>query len=156
MGVGAVREILKTPRYVERIDTVVLVDSMYAGYDNPGSPSRRPWAEHVASLVDFTRLAAQGKKRVLITYSSILQGTYASTGECARAVVEAIEDSISPVESGVASQSTPEGNMPLIERFDRRGLHVWGYAGDNAQAHMAHARSLADFWLALESVKRQN
>ena len=39
---------------------------------------------------------------------------------------------------------------PMKFRFDQRGLHVWGYGGDDAKAHMAMARTLAGYWRAVE------
>lgn len=149
-GYGAVREIIKTPEYVDLIESILLMDSMYAGYDDPESVERRPEPQHVDSFIDFAKLAVRGKKTFLISYSSIVPGTYASTEECARAVVEAVGGTMTPVAPGSHPSALPSLDFPLIARYDRGGLHVWGYAGDDANAHMTHARALADFWKALE------
>ena len=52
----------------------------------------------------------------------------------------------------VAANSTPaasDKDFPLLRRADAGNLHVWGYGGTNAQAHMTHVRHAADIWKAL-------
>jgi hypothetical protein len=52
----------------------------------------------------------------------------------------------------VATNTLPASNdpdFPLLARADVRGLHIWSYGGTDAQAHMTHARHLADVWQAL-------
>ncbi len=149
-GYGAVREILKEPRYVNRIQTVLLADSLYAGYADSNGAARQPVYRHIASFVEFARLAVDGKKRFLITYSSVVPGTYASTEECARAIVEALGGEITPFPSENSSSISADLSYPIVARYDCGGFHVWGYAGDDAKAHLAHVRSIADFWTALE------
>jgi len=148
-GYGAVREILRDPRHVQRIRTILLADSLYAGYVDPADPKRRPVYGHIAPFVEFARLAVKGEKRFLITYSGVVPGTYASTEECARAIVEKIGGKIKPATRPVHRTLSQDSKYPLVGCYDRGGLHVWGYAGDDAKAHLAHVRALADFWTAL-------
>lgn len=147
-GYGAVREILKNPDYVEKIRSVVLADSMYASYIEPGV-DHRPLPEQMVSFIEYARLAVKGEKTFVVAYSSVHPGNYASTAECAAALVEALGGRLKPVAAGSLDASAPALDYPLIARYDRRGLHVWGYACDDPKAHMAQARALADFWLAL-------
>jgi hypothetical protein len=39
----------------------------------------------------------------------------------------------------------------LLYRADIGHLHLWGYGGEDAQAHMTHVRHLADVWKALDA-----
>ena len=47
--------------------------------------------------------------------------------------------------------STLDPQFPLQTRADLRGFHVWGYGGSDAQAHMTHARHIADVWKELDT-----
>jgi hypothetical protein len=141
-----VREIIKTPEYVDLIDSIILADSMYAGFANPGTGDRSPKPEHVQSFIDFARLAVTGEKKFLIVYSSIVTKNYASAADCAQALVKSIGGKLKPVKPESLPCAAPELDYPLIARYDKGGLHVWGYGGDTPEAHMAPARTLADFW----------
>ena len=52
------------------------------------------------------------------------------------------------VRSGALPAST-DPQFPLQSRADLGNFHIWGYGGDDAQAHMTHARHMADVWRAL-------
>ena len=84
----AVREIIKTPAYVEHIRTIVLADSMYAGLET--NAVRRPPREHIDVWVPFARAAIKGEKTFVFTYSAVPTTTYASSSECAHALLAAL------------------------------------------------------------------
>src|SRR6185503_19284126 len=84
-GYGAVREIIKQPEYFARIRTIVLADSMYAGLET--NSVRKPLAEQIDVWVPFARAAIEGKKTFVFTYSAVPTSTYASSSECARALL---------------------------------------------------------------------
>jgi len=149
-GYGAVREILKSPEYVEMIDAVILADSMYAAFANPGTEDRTPREEHVSPFIDFARLAAKGNKIFIVAHASMVTKDYASPTDCARYLVSTLGESLEPVEPGSLPSSAPKLDYPLKTRFDAGGLHVWGYGGTDAKSHMAMARALADYWNSLE------
>ena len=145
-GYGAVREIIKQPDYVERIHAIVLADSMYAGLET--NSVRRPLREQIAVWLPFARAAIDRTKTFVFTYSSVPTITYASSFECAQALLSAL----GVPNKAVAPNSTPassDKDFPLLRRADAGNLHVWGYAGTNAQAHMTHPRHVADIWKAL-------
>lgn len=140
-GYGAVREILKVPSSVERIHRIVLADSMYAGLD---AATGDPVVADVESWVPFAKLAAEGKKEFVATHSQV-PTTYANTALTARWLAKQV--GLDWVE--VATPNDAE--FPLLRRADRGGLHLWGYAGTDAMAHMTHARHIADIWRALDA-----
>ena len=145
-GYGAVREILKQPQYLQRIRTIILADSMYAGLET--NVVRQPLREHIDVWAPFARAAIKGNKTFVITYSAVPTSNYASSSECARALLAALE--VTDIE--VAPNSSPaasDKDFPLLRRADEGSLHVWGYGGTNAQAHMTHPRHIADVWKAV-------
>lgn len=147
-GYGAVREILKSSEYVDLIDTIVLADSMYASFRS--DEDHRALPEHVESFVEFARLANEGRKTFLVVHASGLSPSYATTTECARAMLEEIGAEEEPVAPGSLPSADPSLEYRLISRYDHNSLHVWGYAGDTPEAHMAMARALADYWREID------
>ena len=145
-GYGAVREIIRHSKYFERIQAIVLGDSMYAALETNGV--RQPLREQIDVWVPFARAAMKGEKTFVFTYSAVPTESYASSSECARALLAALE----VPERAVPMNSTPaasDKNFPLLSRADARNLHVWGYGGTNAQAHMTHPRHIAEVWRAI-------
>jgi len=155
-GYGAIREIVKSPDYRERIKAIVLADSMYGSLEtNVVDPQsvRSPAKEHVDAWVPFARAAMSGSKTFVLSYSEVPTATYASSSECADALARRLDltPSVLPPKSEPA---TTDLEFPLLRRVDSGGLHLWGYGGTNAQAHMTHARHLADLWRAIEKGSR--
>jgi len=157
-GYAAVREILRTPEYVDLVSAVLLADSMYAAFENPGSRDRRPMAAHVEPFVKFARLAVEGRKVFVATHCQMVTPAFASTADTARYLVQQMGGELISVNSGPGAapagdgSTTPAGpEFPLVSRFDRGGLHVWGYAGTDERAHQAHLRGIGDFWRAIET-----
>ena len=150
-GYGAIREIVKSPAYRDRINAIVLADSIYAGFQTNGA--RTPDHEHIDPWIPFAQAARDGKKTFLITYSEVATANYASSSECAQAIVNNLGLSHLAV-SARSLDATKDPEFPLRRRTDVRGLHVWGYGGTNAQAHLTHARHLAELWQALQGEKQ--
>jgi len=150
-GYGAVRQILEDPLAFNLIKRVVLCDSMYGSLD-PNSQARIPANEHISCWKPLAESATRGEKTFCITYSQVPTPTYASSSECAAALVRMCGGDLRPVEKGTLS-ATLDADFPLLARFDKGHFHVWGYGGEDGQAHMTHARHLADVWMALDLVK---
>ncbi len=149
-GYGAVREILKQPEYFDRIRTIVLADSMYAALET--NAMRQALREHIDVWVPFARAAVKGEKTFVLTYSAVPTMSYASSSECAHALLIAlnVSDRAVPLHSSPAAS---DKDFPLLRRADEGNLHVWGYGGTNAQAHMTHPRHIADLWNALSTTR---
>ena len=152
-GYGAIREIVKSPAYTDRINAIVLADSMYGGFETNSGNVRVPAREHIDPWIPFAQAARDGKKTFLITYSDVPTSAYASSSECARALLK----NLGLTHSDVADNNldaTKDPEFPLLRRTDVAGLHVWGYGGTNAQAHLTHVRHLADLWRAIDTDRR--
>jgi hypothetical protein len=147
-GYGAVREIVKAPEYRQLIRRIVLCDSMYGSFA-PGSTTR-PAAEHIAPWVDFAKMAARGEKTFVLTHSQVPTSNYASSAQCAAALIDAV-GAAKVIEPRGAIAATLDPEFPMLTRTDLGHFHVWGYDGADAQAHLTHVRHLADVWKALDA-----
>ncbi len=150
-GYGAVRELLQTPSVFKMIRRVVLSDSMYAGFGPAAKKGVRPAPreDQIQVFVPFASEAVKGQKTFVFTHSEVPTPSYSSSAECAAALVKALglkSQSVRPGSTSAASD--PE--YPLRSCCDVGCLHIWGYAGEDAEAHMTHPRHLADVWLALD------
>jgi hypothetical protein len=142
-GYGAVRELVKSERYLRLMRRVVLCDSMYGSFE---AGTTRPAMEHIEPWVPLARAAMRGEKTLVLTYSQVPTASYASTAQCAHALASVVGVKIERV-----ATAAQQADYPLRERGDVGGFHVWGYEGSDAMAHMTHARRLADVWKALDA-----
>jgi hypothetical protein len=154
-GYGAVRELVKVARYVQLIHRIVLADSLYASFGTAtdGRPTLHPAPEHIEPWLAFCRLAARGSKTFVLTFSHVPTPAYASSSQCAAALAEIVGAKLERVPTG-AVEATNDPLFPLLTRADRGRFHLWGYGGSDAQAHMTHARHIADVWLALDAAEK--
>lgn len=153
-GYGAVREILRYPTYIKLVDTILLADSMYAAFANPGTDDRSPLPEHIAPFIGFAEGARKGEKIFVITFSSIQPDSFASTYDCARALVDSVGGSLETISETHRSDESKPLHYPPIYKYDEQGLHVWGYPGTDVRAHMAQARNLSEFWKVIDRFSR--
>lgn len=143
-GFGGVRELLKDPRSYDRIDALVLADSLYAGY--LGDPKdRKVDPALMTGFRRFARDAAEGKKSLLVTHSALVPDGYASTGETADDLIGSL--------SGTPETARFEWGPKLVatRRFERGRALIVGFSGTTGEDHMAHLRGIARLWKALPS-----
>lgn len=140
-GYGAVREILKDQRNVERIDALCMADSIYAGYVEPHE-NRQVNPEHMLPWRRFAAAAAQGRKRFILTHTDLVPGHYASTRE----VAEDLIAHVGAKREKVAGWHT--GSIEVRSMAGKNGFAVYGCPGDDGEAHMQHLRHLSQ-WLRL-------
>lgn len=127
-GYGAIQRILEQP-VAARIDTVILLDGLHAGYVDGHVDGRQ-----IASFIAFARAAASGQKLMFVSHSSIIPPGYASTTETAHWLVWSVGGKRMP-----ARRNSPEVmGLELISRFDRKDFHVRGYLGNDKMDHCAH------------------
>lgn len=151
-GYGAVRELVQQPAAFALIKRIVLSDSLYGSLAS-GADGRGPRVvarEHVECWLPFTRAALRGGKTFVLTFSQVPTASYASTAECAAALVGALGLRAVPVSPG-SLPATRVADFPLLNRCDAGRFHVWSYAGNDAAAHLTHPRHLAAVWRALEA-----
>ena len=137
-GFGGVRQLLRQREAFERIATLVMADSIYCGYAGPIA-ERRVDPELITGFTRYARLAAEGKRRMLVTHSAQVPEGYASTTETADFLIAAVGGRRGP-EVGVW-----EDGLAATGRFAQGGLEVVGFAGVEAKDHLQHLRSLGVF-----------
>jgi hypothetical protein len=138
---GAIREILKTPGSYARVDAVLLIDSMHAGYlgDKPGPLESKLDPADLEVWIPFARDAIAGHKRFVVRHSEIFPGTFASTTKTADYLLAQL---------GLTRRAVlrwgPMGMQQLSEVKAGRFL-LWGYAGNPAPDHVDKLQSLPAF-----------
>jgi len=142
-GFGGVRELLKNPEAFARIDTLVMADSIYAGFT--GDRARREVdPANMEGFVRFAREAVEGRKRMLVSHTELLTPNYASTAETADYLIKQLGGAREKV-----SEAWP-GELQLQSRFVKGKLKIYGFAGDAGPDHMKH---LFNVWQFLERIK---
>jgi hypothetical protein len=141
-GYGGVRSILRHPEHYDRVDALVLADSLHAGYAGDATaPRTADLPVDETDLDVFTRFAGDavsGRKRMWVTHSEVYPGTYASTTETADALLRRM---------GIGRRRVlREGpiGMQQLSEASRGGLRVSGFAGNSAPDHMDHVYALAE------------
>jgi hypothetical protein len=132
-GYGAVARILGRSFAEPRIEAVILLDSLHAGYSPDG---RSPAALQLAPFLAVAREAARGGPLFYLTHSEIPTSGYASTSETATFVAG---------ELGVAPAwvtPNPLDPLPLRRMVEGGRFFLRGYEGTDKAAHCAHLRLL--------------
>ncbi len=144
-GFGGLREILKVPDHVQRIDAIIMADSLYCGYQ--GDPDdHRVDPTLMAPFHRYADLAADGKKTFLLTHSSQVPEGYASTTETADDLI--IRTKASPV-----SEAIDWGLDWGPTRRVRKGrFEVLGFQGAGPDDHMRHLRQVQKVWVEAKAL----
>ncbi len=138
-GYGAVRAILRNNENFARVNNVLLLDGIHAGYSPEGVKLAEGGAVNAMDLDSFVRFAREavaGNKSFVLTHSEIFPGTYASTTECVDFVLTALD-----LKRRTELMNRPIG-MRQLSIFDAKGLHVRGYAGNTAPDHVDHLHTM--------------
>ena len=134
-GYGALAQILQQPLGRKLVDTVIVLDGMHAGYEGG-----RADANQLAPFIAFAQRAARGETLMFVSHSSIIPPGYASSTETASYLIHAL--------GGKPTAAKPRAGDPmgleLLRRFDQKGLHVRGYAGNDKMDHCAHIGLIRD------------
>lgn len=141
-GYGAIREILRDEESVRRVDGVILADSLHASYttgDKPGPVD----GVGLEPFLNFARLAAAGKKRMLVAHSEVFPGTYASTTETAGYLLEQLQIHRKPVLRWGAL------GMQQVSNARKGRFQLRGFAGNSAPDHVDHFHALFAWLKAL-------
>ena len=149
-GNGATRQILKTPESYARVNRVLEIDGMHAGYVNgaPGPLESQIVAADLQVWLQVARDAVKGKKTFLVTHSEIFPGTYASTTETADWLLAQLGLQRTPV-----LKWGPLGMQQLSEV--RRGKFLLlGFAGNSAPDHVDQLHSLPELLKRLDRLSR--
>lgn len=134
-GFGGVRELLKSPEHFDRIDGLVMADSIYCGYaGDPALHAVDP--DLMAGFRKFAVEAAAGRKTFVLTHSAQVPEGYASTTETADYLVKAVG----------ASPATPTDGLAPSRTLSRGRFLVLGFPGAEAADHVKHLRQISRFW----------
>jgi hypothetical protein len=131
-GCGALRELLRQPDSVSRVDRVIAIDGIHTDYvdGKPGPLDSRLETARLEPWLVFAREAVAGRKRLLVLHTEIFPGTFASTTEAADWLVR---------ELGLRRRAVARwGPMGTVLLSDTRAgrLRIQGYAGNSAPDHV--------------------
>ncbi len=141
-GYGAVRELLAQP-VADRITDLVLADSLYAGHVVASDGTRVPDPAQMAGFERWAVRAARGEVGMVVTFSELVPGDYASTGETADRLRAA-----AGLEWIRSPDIGPDGRWQLAAA-DQGRLRLRRTLGDTGDAHMEHLRRIAAAWRLL-------
>lgn len=156
-GFGAVREILKTPEYFDRIDAVYLVDSLYCGYVGDGTGEVQTGVVHPGLMQDFLRYAqasADGNKVMIVTHCDGPTPGYASTRETADYLLEKLKLEPQSDDLVLPTASKQVSEFRLYRKAERKGFSLFGSPGDNVADHVKHLQYMS-YWLPKLSLAKR-
>jgi hypothetical protein len=133
-GYGAVAQILG--RGDARVDAVVLLDSLYAGYVDARRSLDRA---RLAPFAGAARAALAGGPAFFLTHTEIATPGYGSTAEVASFLLAELGVSSSPVDE---APGLGAGAYPLRTAFEQGRLWIRGYGGADRDAHCAQLHLL--------------
>ena len=151
-GFGAVREILKTQDYFNRINGILMVDSLYCGYVGDGTDAVQEGVVHPGLMKDFLRFAqasVDDQKVMIITHCMEPTPGYASTRETADYLLDKLNLKAVPVNIVVELPPHADvvpGALRLHRKARRKGFSLCGSPGLGATDHVEHLRHMA-YWL---------
>ena len=126
-GYAAVRAILQTPSYFNRIDGMVLSDTIYASYTS--STDETPLYSQMVNFIQYAQDAAAGTKTLVLTHSQVATYGYAST-------VATTADILSYIPLSTTSiNETCLGGLPLNEIAHEGDFTEYGSPGSDAATH---------------------
>lgn len=137
-GCGAIRELLRQPEVYSRVDSILAIDGIHAGYRSgkPGPLESELETENLDIWKRFAADAIAGRKQLLITHSEIFPGTFASTTETADYLLRE-----TGLERQVVLKWGPVG-MQQLSHVRTGNFRVHGYAGNTAPDHVDQLHAL--------------
>lgn len=153
-GYGAPLALLNDSAAVDRIDALLVLDGIHTGF----VPERGRMVEvrGVEPFIRFAELAAEGRKLFLLTHSSIPTIEYCSSTESADAILEALGLAREPVDPSTsppapqfetAMRAFPRASPHWLQARSaahKETFHVYGYAGNDKPAHIAHLAQMSE------------
>jgi hypothetical protein len=115
----------------EGVDAFVIMDGLHGAWRHHAPREQKSSsldARFVAPEIELARRAQRGETLFVLTHSRINPGLYPSTYATAGSILD--ELGLKPV--SVDPGSDPYGQTSTV---DVKGLHVWGYRGNDVKAH---------------------
>lgn len=143
-GYGAVREILKSASYRNRISGILAADSLYASTAGDGTPLDSQMTDYKT----FATLAKNGQKTFLFTHSQVPTPGYESTEETGNELLQHLGLTATPVNSNGL------GTLNFYRRAESGKFKLWGASGADGDAHLEHLRYIGEFFDDLPLAKQ--
>ncbi len=152
-GYGALHSFMLDPDHLERVDAMLVLDGIHGGF-RPNT-ERGVDPSTIAPFLAFADKAVKGERLMAITHSAIPTALYTSSTEAADALLRAldverkeVEESRSPrpVKFKAAVQAFPITKRRWLRartEAHKGELHVFGYAGDTKEDHIAHLAQMS-------------
>ncbi len=123
---------------LDGLDAVVILDGLHGAW-KLGAPREQKSssldARFVKHELEALRRAQQGELIVVLTHSRVNPGVFPSTFATAASMLEELGLRPTAVEPG----EEPYGKTSTL---DVKGLHVWGFAGNDVKAHCSQLMQL--------------
>jgi hypothetical protein len=130
-GYAAVGQVLSNEWYYGKVDTVVLLDGLHASLIG-GKPEERA----ITIFERFAHDAVKGTKTMVVTHSSVVPPTYASTTQMTDLLIASIGAKRTLEEKKNAFGMTEWSHV------DVGNFHLRGFRGDGPRDHMDQLRLL--------------
>ncbi len=134
-GYGAVERLLTQPEPQRRVGSVILLDSLHAGFTDENLDEKR-----LVPFARFAEAAAKGQRFMFVSHSSIRTPGYASTTQTANYLTWKV--------GGQPTTTTPLPTDPMgldrITTYSQGNYHVRGFRGSGASDHCAHLGLMTD------------
>jgi hypothetical protein len=153
-GYGALLQILSSEPNIARIDALLVMEGLYAGYIDKQKKVVDPL--RIEPYVRFAKLAKDDKKLFVVTHSELQAEDYAGTKAVCDAILvqlkgerqKANSETDSPAKVELPSVAGLFGGKPPVSLAATSTAHlggfvVLGYAGDSAQHHIAHLAQMS-------------
>ena len=142
-GYSAPREILKTPAYYNRINDMILADSLYCSFTD--TTRRHLNEEQMAPFLHFAQDAAKGEKYFWFTQLYPPEKKYRdnTTTKTATYLIEHLHG------KRVSRYQVNKLGMTLLYSFETGNCHILGYAGMTNQDHFNHLYNLGEYYSKL-------
>lgn len=134
-GYAPLGKALEQDLIVARTDALFVLDGL-----NYGRP-RRPDKQALEPFANFARLAASGRKLMVVTHTSITP-PFASSADTAQYLIQTVKARRVKLNRELADDWTP------YYRADRGGFHVEGFPGREPSAHIAQIQQIGRLWAA--------
>ncbi len=140
-GCGAIRQIMSTPEYYDRVENAIVIDGIHTNYvtGKPGPLGSQINPAQLQTFIRMARDAIAGSKHVIVTHTEIFPGTFASTTETADYILGQLGLQRHPV-----VKFGPMGTQELSEVRAGHFLLI-GFAGNSAPDHVDQLHSLPEY-----------
>jgi hypothetical protein len=140
-GYGAVREILKQPTYYNRIDCMMLADTIYSSFTS--SSDHTPMDSQMLDWRRYAENARDGLKTMILSHTQVPTYTYCNT-------IETADDLMADVGlSPSAYNAVGMGGIQYYRHARAGNFEVWGETGSDATAHSLNLQNMGQWMMEL-------